>query len=347
MISKVYFRVDGNEVIGIGHVKRCITIAKELTKLNVKPIFIVGDISSLLKKEIQTLNFAIKVINPNRTEIEQITGIIIESKNQGTALVIDNDKEEFYKKSFQIALRENGVHLVFITFLSAPNYYADVVINQNVMALEDSYSTQNYTTELFGPKYLVLHENFRNYLNHNDNIPFLEKRNHSLIFFGGADTVNRTLWVYQQLGLLQDPPEKINIVITPLYPFQDKLLKNMQNNSTPTELYIDTNEMPVIMSDSKYAFTSGGLTCWELGLLNVTNMIFGQSSREILSGNFLSNKGFCYYLGELNNIDQNTFIESVNTILSQDECSNKMLQSFKKLLNKDGVKLVCNAIMRI
>ena len=101
---KVAFRVDGNKKLGLGHVKRCIVLAKNLQKRNVSCFFIIQ--SKGIKEFLESKGFKVFIIQ-QKNELEQIKNIL--TKEKCTKLVIDSKR-----KSVEPLLRNLEKHIKII-----------------------------------------------------------------------------------------------------------------------------------------------------------------------------------------------------------------------------------------
>mgnify|MGYP006433525539 FL=1 len=89
---KVAFRVDGNKKLGLGHVKRCIVLAKNLQKKNVSCFFIIH--YKEIKEYLESKGFEVFIISQNN-ESQQIKKILFE--NKCNKLVIDSKRKSIEK----------------------------------------------------------------------------------------------------------------------------------------------------------------------------------------------------------------------------------------------------------
>ena len=221
---------------------------------------------------------------------------------------------------------KNGIYLMTITMRSNTYFYSNIVLNQNIIALRQKYSHEDYTKLLLGPDYVLLNKQIIENTTPRTNI--LNAQSRLLINFGGADVLNLTFKVYEKVQELHDVVSKINIVIGKLYKPIEVLKRSIERNNhiIPVELFINTNEMSTIMYNSDFAITSGGLTVWELLYLNIPNAIISSSERESITAQELKRRQCIEYFGH-KVIPENfqdrmkNFISNKSTLLNSENAS--------------------------
>ncbi len=339
-----FFRVDANRKIGSGHLVRCRLIADKLMQKGVKPFFIYNEIPERYKIELAEKGFGTVQIDNTENETGVLTGIIKNSGCEKSILITDSDKELFYKKEFQLAVRSKNTALMTITFYNKTHFYSDIILNQNIMAPHLKYSTEPYTEKLLGTEYVILDPRFTEIKN--KNISWEKKENIVLVSFGGADKADRTVLVYDILQNFSEFIDKIIVVVGALYENKETLEKLISGSKINTELFINTDKMPFLMSEAKYAITSGGLTAWELGVAKTLNIIISESERENLSGKYLGDHGYCYFLGNVNGISSDKIKVMLNEILSNPGKNKAMVEKLYAEINPKGVDKVAEIILQ-
>ena len=342
----VFFRVDANRTIGSGHLVRCRLLAKQLKKENINSYFIYREIPDLYIQEMQNENFTCVKISETQNETTNIIEIINRFNSGNSLLITDSDEEIFYTKEFKLKIKNAGIRLMTITFKNNNHFYSDIVHNQNIMAPALSYSTEPYTVRLLGTEFVILDPQFAE-IQRKVEINWRTKKNNVLISFGGSDKPDRTSLVYKLLQNFPGKIEKIIIIIGALYQYKNILEKLIPESIIETELFQNTDKMPYLMSESKYAITSGGLTAWELGVTKTLNIIISHSQRETISAKFLTEHNYAYYLGNISSLKENDIKNNLAVIFNNDDVNSKLVENLYKKINASGIEPVVEEIKKL
>ena len=339
MVKKCYFRVDANNKIGTGHLVRTEILADELFNQNIEINFICKDLPGYYEKHLIKKNYKIYKINNNKSELEQILKIII---NKHSILIVDSDKSEFYTKEFQTGIKEKDIKLMIITFYHNHHFYADIILNQNIMALSQKYSCEDYTIKLLGPKIVILKNEYRkiakNLNKYKTNLP----NRTVLLTFGGVDEPDRTSYVYKALLNCKYQADKIIIILGAMYKNKEKIVELSKNSAIKTEIYQNTPKMPYLLAESDIVFNSGGLTVWEAGVFNNLIVIMGHSEREQLGGKYIGDNEYGIYLGTKDNYTIESLSKKIEHILSDD--NNQYISKLSEAIDVNGIEKVVNTI---
>ena len=108
----VFFRCDGNSIIGLGHLSRCLKIAEIFTSLNLQSVFLITTSSSKIFKRLAK-NQIIESINDPATEKDDAikTLEILETFNSPKILIVDSYQ---LSKHWQELIMNHDVFLVAI-----------------------------------------------------------------------------------------------------------------------------------------------------------------------------------------------------------------------------------------
>jgi UDP-2,4-diacetamido-2,4,6-trideoxy-beta-L-altropyranose hydrolase len=330
-----FIYLNANSKIGSGHFWRCLSIANELIKYNISTHFIYSSLSPVLLPTLKQNNYPAYEIN----DIEPDRFIeIIEGKNDNAGsslLIIDSDNTFFYEKEFQLAIIDSGIKLMIITINPDFHYYAHMLLNQNIIACYQKYTTESYTRRLFGPQYFIFSDQFRKL----GTQPPKHIGKNIFISFGSADPCHYTLQLVDRI-LKTKSLNKFNlhVVIGALNPDHLKIKELCELYHDTVQLYYNISDVSKVMLQCNLAICSPGLTYWELTLMGVRAILFSGSPREKTIAAFLHKNRFAYtfhHYDLLFNAAKFDLFENLLLNLSDEPFNNFLL--LRKQLNLDGI----------
>lgn len=248
----VAFRTGGGTRVGLGHVRRCLSLARELKQLAVQCLFLLNGPPELC--ELTAAEACESVSIKGESDLQDT---IRHCKNREVQAIV-LDSYEFSPSYFKM-MGESVPMVAAIDDLADRELPVDIVINGSVGAEELRYRTKQETRLLLGPSYLLLRREFaippvRTIRNHVERV---------LVSVGGSDphTLTRRLmhWAESTLGSV-----RLDVVVGPLFR-ETESIKVMARASAKT---ITVHENPVdlrsLMLQSDLALCGGGQTTYEL-----------------------------------------------------------------------------------
>ena len=181
-MKKILFRCDSSSTIGLGHVKRCLVLAKRLKECNknLKILFATQNLHGNINQEILKSGFSIYSIRDNSVEMLDyfVKGLQI------NLLIIDSyDIDYVYEEQLKI----KNPTLKMLSFDDTINpHKSDMVLNHGVQAQEKEYKRLvSKKTKLFcGSEYTLLRDEFL------ETKKTKVTRNSVAIILGGNDVLN-------------------------------------------------------------------------------------------------------------------------------------------------------------
>ena len=341
--DSIFFRVDANVNIGMGHARRCLIIAKEIKKNSeiTDVFFISKSLPESFQNELKQNDIRIIYYSaPNIGELAFITkAITIKNK---PALIIDSYQKDFYNENFQKEILTKVSKLVYIVLDNKCHYYAHILHNQNPLALTMQYETESYTKKLFGLKYLIIDEEFRRISKTSTPQNIKKQNNIALITFGGSDPYNLTIKTIKALDRIKSKFKKVIVVVGEMYPFGEDLKKTINSSSLNIELYKNTHEIQKLMLLCNVAFIPGGITTWELGALGIPVIIlpFGEKVRAV--ARLLDSLNFAQYVEDPLNLTDTVLSEKIEELMK-----NSMYEHAKALkaeIDVDGIQYFVSSL---
>lgn len=286
--TKIIFRADGNEEIGLGHIYRSLALLDILAK-DFYPVFATSsndDIKTIIYQYCQEIISLPDNQDHLKYFLDQLSGSEI--------VVLDN---YFFTSKYQQLIKQIGCRLVCIDDLHNIHFYADLVINHTGGILEKDYSKEKYTKVFMGPKYALLRKEFLNNSERN------KKANKNVfICYGGSDANNDTLSSLKKIKRF-DTIENIHVLIGASYGFQNELELFIENNDLmkKVKVYknINSKEVKRIMDDCVIGVCSASTISYECMSSGMLLFIEKVAENQEANFNFLIREKLAISLEEL------------------------------------------------
>jgi len=236
--TTIHIRTDGNHLIGLGHLVRCMALANML-KNNFSITFYFKDIPKAIFTELEYLGYICFRIDKEKEFIERL--------NINTIAVLDGYQ---FDSTYQKQIKATSAELVCIDDLHDKEFYADLIINHAPGIKPEDYMAHPYTQYALGPDYSLLRPAF---LEQTKKKRKIEKIETVLICFGGSDYRNLTESTLQVI--LSNVNFKKIIVVTGSAHFCSDVLNLLINNDSRIVHYnsVDEKQMLSIMLESDLA----------------------------------------------------------------------------------------------
>jgi cytidine 5'monophosphate N-acetylneuraminic acid synthetase len=257
--KRIVFNVIGDSRIGMGHIYRSLTIAKEI---NDHEIIFVCD---------EKYNFAVNNIASKYHKVFSSSNVLKTILDLKPDLVINDclNNDEMYIHS----LKNANVKIVSFEDISESSRYVDLVFNELFEIPQKD--GKNY---FWGHKYTLLRDEFDD-AKRNDNF---KNVNSILLSFGGSDPNNLTLKALKSiLKICMQYELKINIVCGSAYAYEEELKDFIANCKYKNIfLFINSVAMSKIMEECQIAISSNGRTAYELADMHIPTIVISHHERE-------------------------------------------------------------------
>ena len=288
-----YIRVDGNEIIATGHVMRCITIAQQLQKMGVNPIFILAD--SYPSEIIKNYGFEFTVLDSKwddlDTEIEKISRFIEE--REISSMLIDS----YYVTPAYLEAVSAHTKVIYIDDIQKFAYPVDAIIHYNAFVEADSYkaavSKDCNISFLLGGRYAPLREEF-----FYQAYKVRDEVKKVLITTGGTDKYNVAGHL---LDLLREKSDFNNVeyhVVSGIFNINADYLKKLAAEQPNIYLHENAHNMSELMRMCDVAISAAGTTLYELCACGIPTICFTIADNQ-RSAKKWQNAGIMYYAGNV------------------------------------------------
>lgn len=343
----VIFRCDGSACIGLGHLVRCLALADGLRREGFSEItFLTKDYDKLILDKIRGRKFLVEAL-PYQAYLDEDLKRIIEMvrENDRTVVVIDSYAID---TTYLEELKNTGALLICIDDLAQIHFPSDVVLNQNIYALEMKYSVEAQTKLLLGPRYALLRRGFLE--RHGERRLVKEKVGSVIVIMGGGDPDNQTLRVAEALGELDGSEGGrlvVHLVVGVGYQYHRQLCSASIARNPRVNVAHDPENLPQLMAEADLAVSAGGSTCYELAYLGVPNIIISLAGNQKKIAERLDAEGASRYLGYYEEVSVGDIKKTVENLMGDYERRKKMSSKGKKLVDGHGVKRVVKEVKEL
>jgi len=337
-VNSILFRCDASLSIGIGHVMRCRTLARELRRRGAEITFICrqqpGDLIELLRQEFQVLAlpplataasssplegralYAAWLGCSQQQDVSDCLAALEQAGNAGAQwLVVDHYGLD---AGWECAMREGlgsepPPQLFVIDDLADRSHSCDLLLDQNLI-VEMDQRYRNYVSNncrlLLGPSFALLRSEFREYRQKS-----LERRAHSalkrlFISMGGSDPENETTKAVYGAAISGIAWERVDVVVGSGYRAHTDLAVAMERLPT-SKLHIQTNEMAKLMTQADLAITGAGSITWEKCSLGLPSIVVEIGDNQVPIARYGHRQGFLYNLRSSIKLQQSEYSEAI------------------------------------
>lgn len=331
----VVFRTEGGPAVGLGHIRRSMTLAQELQRRKAKIHFIVRQ-DSLSVQLLAAHGFDADGVNEEDDQDlrETVTSI---ARLDAHVVVVDS-----YKIKQVAAARSPGRVLVAIDDLAEAGWLVetDLIVNGSVNAEDLSYPSG--VKKLLGPDYLLLREEF----SQNPERHVRDTVQRVLISVGGADKdgITATLIKYVRNAL---PTVLIDVVLGPFFdPENIDTIQRAAQDDTDVTLHISPANPRALMLACDIAISGGGQTACELAAAGTPALaiMVADNTHHNMSG--LESKGALLSLGGAHSKTfEDTLIRELKNLAGDTRKRAEMSRAGRALIDGLGAKRVAQAIL--
>ena len=291
----IYIRADANEIIGTGHMMRCLSIAEELRRQEESVTFIVADERS--EKLIRGTYFKVLCLNSfwNHLEKELEKLIYIIKENKISMLLMDS----YYVTDSYLRAVGQYTKIAYIDDMDAFIYPVDLLINYNIYADVSDYAERYLraglnTKFLMGTAYVPLRNEFMGIQRE-----IKQSVSKMLITSGGADMYNAVGSVL--LAFEQQPwfGQMEYEVILGKFNVHTKALEERWGRYGNIHLLENVSRISDYMRSCDVAVTAGGVTTYELCACGIPSVMYTLADNQLRIAQTVSKRAVIPWAGDV------------------------------------------------
>lgn len=342
----IVFRLDSSNLIGSGHVMRCLALANVLRECKVKVRFICRKLIGNSIQVIRQNGFdVIELMNKPNIQWEQDakeTISYLKQMEKTDWIFLDHYNLDI---KWEKEIRPFVYQIAVIDDLANREHDCDLLIDQNYYdktICRYNNLVPNSCTKFIGPRYALLRSEFK------ETRSFLKTRSGEvqqiLVFLGGNDADNVTsflLSAIEEIPLLND--KKIHVVVGGSNPNRDKIRERCESKGY--QYYCQINNIASLMAKSDFAIGAGGLSTWERSCMGLPSLVVSLAhNQDVLIENALSTNIF-EYTGQVGSLDYTTFKKKLLELISNPEKLRIMSTNGLNLVDGLGSDRIANYLL--
>lgn len=336
---KLAFRSDGGAKIGMGHIMRCLSLAKASLEFGHEVVFLTKyseGYEAIIQSGFQTLLLEEDKAWSLSSELDQISKIL--NKLTIEVLVVDTYS---VNEAYLNQLKEQVNLLVYIDDINSFEYPVDVILNGNITGEYMGYEIYFKGKQLLlGPKYNLIRDEFKN----------LKKRELSedvrkiMITTGGSDPFNTTKRIIEIIrGESCLDNIELNIIVGNSFKNIESLEEQSEKHKNIV-LYKNVSRISEIMLNCDIAISSCGSTLYELCACGTPTLGFILADNQELIAKSMSEEGYIRLWGWHNEIVDRQMVDSLKAIVSDYETRRIMSEKQQQLVDGRGAERVVKEI---
>ncbi len=306
----IFFRADGNSIIGAGHIMRCLSIAEAALDLGEKVVFYTA--GSEFSKVISGNGIENIVLSSDFMKMESelvfLKAEILRHKPR-FVFVDSYYATKYYLTTLLECCHSYGGKLLYIDDVMAFAYPCDFLINYNIYGpdMKDTYiklyaddgieeETNYFPKLLLGLDYLPLRKEFANLP---PRVP-KEKTRDILVSTGGADHEHIALEITRTIlkRFRENGNYLFHILVGSMN--MDKVeIERLAADCKNIIVHYDVKDMVSLMRSCDVAISAAGSTLYELCATQTPTITYVVADNQIMGAEGFQNAGLMVYAGDV------------------------------------------------
>lgn len=291
----VYIRADANEVIGSGHVMRCLSIAAELKRQGEDVTFLIADERS--EKMILEKSFSVLCLHSIWDDLEQELDTLLQMIEEKQILLLMIDS--YYVTERYLQKLHQYTKLVYIDDLNAFLYPVDLLINYNIYApqldYENCYERAGLSAKFaLGCKYVPLRKEFQGVCyRHREQVLRI------MITSGGTDSYNVIGNLLEVLCCQEWFADIQYDIIIGRFNQNKDILEERWKSCENVHFFCNVPNMSEYMKRCDIAITAAGSTVYELCACGVPSIIYIFADNQLAIAHAAYEMGLLPWVGDV------------------------------------------------
>ncbi|TPH17155.1 UDP-2,4-diacetamido-2,4,6-trideoxy-beta-L-altropyranose hydrolase [Litorilituus lipolyticus] len=313
-------RTNAGKNTGIGHLVRCLQLAKALKKHQSKVIFVLDYIEQTIQPFLSHIETQALYLEPQEklNEVEDAQKCLaLLDQYQAANIVIDDYR---LAKSWEETIYQNAkdnIQLLVIDDLLR-EHQCDILVDMKWRGLQTQTAYDalipNKATKLLGPDYVLLDEKYQNQIQHNQLKPTPENEFTIMLGLGGAGDLLQCQQLIDFLLSQQtfDFDFKLLVVLGPLAHNSERFIEHYENNNK-VELLVGKTDLYLYLENCHLYIGAAGGIIYQLLALKIPALTFAIAENQHSEKAQLAQLGHYFHLDSFSEITAENLTYFVNS----------------------------------
>ena len=289
----IWFRADGGQAIGMGHIRRCLSVAEALRELGEQVCFLVADDAAVPLLDAQGQDYRVLNSSWQKPE-EELETLLPMLREIGRGVFF---ADSYYVTAEYLRQVRELMPVCCMDDMGISGLPVDLLVNYNIFAKRSLFAPGDGNTDyLLGTQYAPLRKEFQNAYQ-----PVREKAKRVLITTGGSDRYDLAGQILRNALETLGTRDLEYCVVSGPYNRYLPQLQELEKLHENVHIYKNVTHMSELMRSCDIAVTAGGSTMYELCAVGVPIICFsfvdnqekiveGFKEREVVffGGNYLT-----------------------------------------------------------
>lgn len=340
-MPRFLFRLDVSPFAGLGHLKRCLTLARELVDNHSEVFFLCR------AQEIDLSNH----IPPNICEWELMPWSHAPEKDAQEVVRVCNSKRidtvivDHYRadEAYQDILYRNGIRWLQFDGQARCPIWADWLLNMSPGACSSLYAEKirKNAVLLLGPDYAILRDEFTNKGRRKD---IKEDIRRILLTFGGGDDRGATVFCLEAIKSISEDVE-IVVLLNSANPQKNQIMQWCSITRNNTKAVLDSKEISHYLAAADLGITAGGTTVFEMAALGVPLLMLQIADNQVPVCRAWQERGYGVNLGPLGNIKKENILSETIALINNIDRRKAMSETGSSLVDGEGARRVAGIML--
>lgn len=361
-VKRVVIRVDASTEMGMGHLMRCLSLARLLADDGAAVLFLLRSHAAGLVQLIEGEGHAVRLLpDPANRPDEALADGNAHARWLPTSWKHDAEQtlaavDRFGRVDWLIVdhyaldgrwervLRERVPRILAIDDLADRHHDCDMLLDQNLVLEMDSRYDGRVPPGcrmLLGPRYALLRAEFAQ--RRNSLMPRNGEVGRILVGFGGSDPGNETAKALAAIKSLHSPSLAVDVVIGLTNPNADSLAL-LCGEMSMTRLHRGAGNMAELMENAGLAIGAGGIMSWERCCLGLPTIAVDIADNQIGALKALAGSGAVTYLGSAPSVTVERLAGAIRSMLDDPAWTRAMGEAAGALVDGLGTSRVWEAM---